>query len=99
VKRQSLKRSLIFQKIFDESFRLVNPESQGIVKGLHIFPEGRFLPGDDFQAIAMAELADPPEEVAIQEIPYIGDLFLPALRTDYFPNDFHTACYLDLAKE
>jgi hypothetical protein len=98
VKRQSLKRSLIFQKIFDESFRLVNPESQGIVKGLHIFPEGRFLPGDDFQTIAMAELADPPKKIAIQEALYVGDLLFPALGTDYFSYDLHTASCLEFAE-
>ena len=67
----------------------MNPESQGGVEGVHIFPEGRFPPGDDFQTITIAELADPPEEVAPQEVSYIGDLLFPALCTDYFPDDFH----------
>ena len=99
MKRRSLKRSLILQKIFDESFRLMNSESHGVVKGLQIFPEGRFPPSDDFQTITIAELTDPPEEVTLQEVPYLGDLLFPALGTDYLPDDFHAACYLDFAKE
>ena len=99
MKRQSLKRILILQKILDESFGLVHPESQGVVKGLHIFPEGRFLPGDDLQSITIAELADPPEEIVPQEVFYVRDLPFSAFCTEYFANDLHPAISPDAAKE
>jgi hypothetical protein len=79
----------IFQQIFDERFRLVNPESQGIVKGLHVFPKGRFPPGSDLQTITFTEFADPPEKIALQEILYIADLFFPAFGAEYFADDLH----------
>jgi hypothetical protein len=87
--RQRLKRSLILQKIFDESFRLVNSESQGAVKGLHVFPKGRFPPHDDLQTVTTAELAYPPEKIALQKILYVGDLLFRAFGADYFANDLH----------
>ena len=82
-------RGLIFQQIFDELFRLVNHESQGIVEGLHVFLKGRFPPGSDLQTITVAELAHPPEKIALQEILYVADLFFPAFGAEYFANDLH----------
>jgi hypothetical protein len=91
---RGLERRFILQKILDESFRLVNSDPQGVVKGLHVFPEGGLAPDYHLQPVTAAEFADPPEEVALQEIFDLTDLFFPALGADDFSYDFHPAGFL-----